>query len=375
MRYICTSIVATLALAGTVHAQPVQWTIAEGGNGHWYEFIPTTTDWHSAQAHAKEQGGELASISSVEENAFIHNLIPHSAWIGATDEAEEGNWQWSNGDTWDYTNWGAGEPNNNDATYGEDYAYMVGYEHPSGDDYWYDGSIITADIAFVIEWDHDPSIKQWRIEEGGNGHWYEAIRPEGSFCWEDARADAVSQGGYLATITSQGEQDFLESNVIDSTLGWFVGGYQDTEDPDYSEPNGGWKWVTGEPWDYTHWYSGSWGEMPHDPSGNENILALGMTWWGLMWKNAPACTDPGYNGYIIEYTVLPGSALGACCLDGLCITTASADCEGHGGTWGGPDSSCADFSCPTSCPGDTNDDGVVNIEDLLNLIGAWGACP
>ncbi len=115
--------------------------------------------------------------------------------------------------------------------------------------------------------------------------------------------------------------------------------------------------------------------MPNDPGGNENILTLGMTWWGLMWKNAPACTDPGYNGYIIEYTVLPGSALGACCLDGLCITTASADCEGHGGTWGGADSSCADFSCPISCLGDTDGNGVVDIEDLLNMMGSWGACP
>ncbi|MDG2291138.1 MAG: hypothetical protein P8L37_00645, partial [Phycisphaerales bacterium] len=61
-------------------------------------------------------------------------------------------------------------------------------------------------------------------------------------------------------------------------------------------------------------------------------------------------------------------------LDGLCITTVSSDCEGHGGTWGGADSSCADFSCPISCSGDTDGNGVVDIEDMLNVIGTWGPC-
>jgi hypothetical protein len=379
MRCICSSIVPTLVLVGTVHAQPVQWTVAEGGNGHWYMGVNDFATWSTASSNAQQQGGYLATCTTVEENTFVQavrdaDTTLGGAWIGLVQLPEgsepNGGWQWVTGEPLNWTNWTAGQPNNSANNGAEaDYGEMCCDSDGWGD--WANGQA----IPYIIEWDHDPSIKQWRIEDGGNGHWYEAVRPEGSFCWEDARADAVSQDGYLATITSQGEQDYLEANVIDSTLGWFVGGYQDTEDPDYSEPNGAWKWVTGEPWDYTHWYSGSWGEMPNDPGGNENILALGMTWWGLMWKNAPACTDPGYNGYIIEYTVLPGSALGACCLDGLCITTASADCEGHGGTWGGADSSCADFSCPISCSGDTDGNGVVDIEDLLNMIGSWGACP
>ena len=32
---------------------------------------------------------------------------------------------------------------------------------------------------------------------------------------------------------------------------WWLGGYQDTSTPDYREPGGGWRWVTGEPWGYT----------------------------------------------------------------------------------------------------------------------------
>jgi hypothetical protein len=52
---------------------------------------------------------------------------------------------------------------------------------------------------------------------------------------------------------------------------------------------------------------------------------------------------------------------------------AEAMCENLGGTWLGEDASCDD--CPASCMGDTDGNGVVNIEDLLNMLGSWGACP
>jgi hypothetical protein len=220
-----------------------------------------------------------------------------------------------------------------------------------------------------------PAQIQWRIEDGGNGHWYELVYVEPDFCWGEAKIEAELQGGYLATITSQGEQDFLEANVFDSSVWMWIGGYQDLSDPDYSEPGGGWKWVTGEPMDYTHWYSGSWGEMPWDEDPpTHHWMQVGMTWWNLMWKTSVECgSEP--SSYVIEFTTLPGSASGACCLDGLCITTASADCEGHGGSWGGADSSCTDFDCPESCPSDVDGDGDVGISDILMLIAAWGACP
>ena len=44
-----------------------------------------------------------------------------------------------------------------------------------------------------------------------------------------------------------------------------------------------------------------------------------------------------------------------------------------GGTWLGEGESCDD--CPASCMCDTDGNGVVNIEDLLNMLGSWGACP
>ena len=43
-------------------------------------------------------------------------------WIGFTDNASEGNWQWVSGETSPFTNWHPGEPSNSANT--EHYALM-----------------------------------------------------------------------------------------------------------------------------------------------------------------------------------------------------------------------------------------------------------
>jgi hypothetical protein len=61
----------------------------------------------------------------------------------------------------------------------------------------------------------------------------------------------MSAMGYLATITSQAEHDFLLS--VMASLGnpqCWLGGYQD---PTNSPPAENWHWVSGELWDYTNW--------------------------------------------------------------------------------------------------------------------------
>jgi len=64
---------------------------------------------------------------------------------------------------------------------------------------------------------------------------------------------------------------------------------------------------------------------------------------------------------------------GACCVSSGCVANTNDDCTALGGTWLGEGGSCDD--CPASCMGDTDGNGVVNIEDLLNMLGSWGACP
>ena len=99
-----------LGVAQAGWAAPVQWT----GNGHWYEVfvVPEPISWPDAQAAAEDMGGYLATLTSAEENQFVFDLVcaagawTHPAefaegpWLGASDAAEEGVWQWVTGEPW-----------------------------------------------------------------------------------------------------------------------------------------------------------------------------------------------------------------------------------------------------------------------------------
>lgn len=104
-------------------ALPVQWTLASGGNGHWYDVVLLDPDpylaWEDARDYANAEGGYLASITSEEENNFISSLLvtdddPTRYWLGGfqRDDSSGADWEWVNGDAWGYTNWATGEPNN-----------------------------------------------------------------------------------------------------------------------------------------------------------------------------------------------------------------------------------------------------------------------
>ena len=86
-----------------------------------------------------------------------------------------------------------------------------------------------------------------------------------------------------------------------------------------------------------------------------------------------ASTGGSYlGGNCSDTTCAETTATGACCASGGCSIVTEDQCTGFGGTWteGG---ACDD--CPTTCPADTNGDGVVDIHDLLAVIDTWGACP
>ena len=149
------------------------------------------------------------------------------------------------------------------------------------------------------------SAVQWRVEDGGNGHWYEAVYagPDG-VSWADARSKAEAKGAYLATITSAGENAFVARLAASDNRLWFdgprqgpwLGGYQEPGSP---EPDGGWRWVTGEQWSYSNWASG----QPSNSYGNEDRLQfLGLPGPSAVWNDygdIPGLLKP--LGYIAEY--------------------------------------------------------------------------
>lgn len=133
-----------------------------------------------------------------------------------------------------------------------------------------------------------------------NGHYYELIMGSTLWNWWQARADAVSKGGHLATITSAEENNFiLTSLMTGNTYNAFLGGFQPVGS---NEPAGGWSWVTGEQWVYSNWYTPWWSPNNGGDYGAENALewvsdrvpSLGM------WNDIH---DTQYllNRYIIEF--------------------------------------------------------------------------
>ena len=80
-----------------------------------YEIVEWTKGWLSAKTNAVSRGGHLATITSEEEwnkvvCRFGDNLS--KCWLGATDAHREGSWEWVTGETWEYSRWHSGEPNN-----------------------------------------------------------------------------------------------------------------------------------------------------------------------------------------------------------------------------------------------------------------------
>ncbi|MCP4759429.1 MAG: hypothetical protein GY894_02210 [Planctomycetes bacterium] len=77
---------------------------------------------------------------------------------------------------------------------------------------------------------------------------------------------------------------------------------------------------------------------------------------------------------LIDTTPLP-DPFGGCCYDGNCIDTTAGMCADIGGTFRGAGSECGLVACPINyCLPDFNGNDVVEIEDLLELIAAWGPC-
>jgi hypothetical protein len=72
------------------------------GNGHSYQYVAGPVTWSQAQTAAAASSkygaqGYLATITSQAENDFIATQLKSDSWIGASDAAVEGTWDWVTG--------------------------------------------------------------------------------------------------------------------------------------------------------------------------------------------------------------------------------------------------------------------------------------
>jgi hypothetical protein len=147
-----------------------------------------------------------------------------------------------------------------------------------------------------------PGAVQWRVADGGNGHWYQFCRNYSSrICWTTARDAATQAGGHLATISSATENAFLTQLVQSQThvgieAGPFLGATCE------GRAWGDWVWVTGEPFAFT-----AWNPLEPNSGGGERYVHMWRWEGGLGWNDTTLCPD-GHYSYLIEWDTAGSSA-------------------------------------------------------------------
>lgn len=132
-------------------------------NGHTYKFFPESLSWKQAKARCEEMCGHLPYVESDEENTFLAELAAKSIgnpgeydaiWLGATDEQQEGDWKWLNGNPLTFTKWNPGQPNNK---LNEEH-YLIQWI-PKRE--WADQPVrsVQHPMSFICEWDSPPGYQ------------------------------------------------------------------------------------------------------------------------------------------------------------------------------------------------------------------------
>ena len=209
---------------------------------------------------------------------------------------------------------------------------------------------------------------QWRVEDGGNGHWYQGTSVEPPVNWLTAKVLAHDRGGYLATVTSTEEFLWIASvsrnapSLWVGTRGPFLGGQQA---PGSTTTTSGWSWLTGEPW-FAVWGTSNCGADNFDGA---DVLTLGRcnSNAGDSYNDWPSgLSSPDIKGYVIEWS-------SDCNSDGIVdfgqiISGELADTNSNGV----PDC-CESLAGCNPCPADVDSSGSVNGVDLAAVLNTWGS--
>ena len=140
----------------------VQWTVASGGNGHWYQFrrLPLNHCWTQARNMCEADGGHLATITSAPENNLLRSLtikndpgvLEGGPYIGGTCVGLPwGQFYWITGEPFVYTNWLYGAPN---GSQGETEQYLQFWRWS---DLGWNDQVLCGGLMFshLIEWEAD----------------------------------------------------------------------------------------------------------------------------------------------------------------------------------------------------------------------------
>jgi hypothetical protein len=431
MKNLIQAAVVTLFAASAAQAQQaVQWKVSDGGNGHWYLLaVNGKRSWTDARTWAMSIGGHLATFQTQAEWNVIWQRFDGSNgyWIGLFQDPPTGlppdqGWRWVTNEPLDFTAWGVEEPND-----------WIGYQQwvaQAGNAYW-DDTIETGLQVPVVEWDadcngdgivdygqcHDGTLPdynsnnvpdccergeacvtgnypvQWRIEDGGNGHWYAVLLEEPSISeWTEKSSPPSAPGFHLVIVNSDSENRFLINfiqTVPSAPARLWIGLYRISGTT--------WVWNIDQGSTFTFWGGANCGAGPYPNYGYSGFLAAqfnnrstdcGWNWDDFAPEITPGCwqlleydTDCNHDGIVDYGQIITGQFTDAntdgipdVCQQPTCrdadlfrdLNVNGADLGILLSQWG-PN---AQFTVS-----DINKDGSVNGADLGLLLSFWGACP
>jgi len=191
--------------------------------------------WDEGYSTCLSLGADLVSVHSDEENTYIYILCgsENACWLGFSDVIVEGDWEWSDGSTVDFTKWEDGQPDN---AWNQDYARIQGE-----DALWDDEDPGKADThALCKKKDTLPAIV-WS-ECYGDICYY---KTPSQMTWTEAHTTCVGLGVELASIHSIEEDTFIY-NVCGYTNDCWIGLTDE-------QVEGVWIWSDGSIFNYANW--------------------------------------------------------------------------------------------------------------------------
>nr|XP_055046305.1 C-type lectin lectoxin-Lio3-like [Misgurnus anguillicaudatus] len=261
-----------------------------------YKLFSQSVNWATAEKNCQSVGANLASVHNIVENDFLLKLVSANTytWIGGHDGEVEGQWLWSDGSHFVFTNWCAGQPRNYG---GNENCLHLNY---TNNRCWNDEPCSTT-MSYICAQPMRSFIMAvmkalvllflvFSVENAAAHDCPYGWEPFDVQCykffsqsvdWATAEKNCQSVDANLASVRSTVENNFLLSLVSVDTQTW-IGGHD-------GEIEGQWLWSDGSQFDFTNWCSG----QPDNKGVKEHCLEISYR-TNHCWNDAPCSYKMSY---------------------------------------------------------------------------------
>ncbi|XP_077993136.1 lymphocyte antigen 75-like [Glandiceps talaboti] len=233
---------------------------------HGIDNVNNQSDWQSARDVCRGLGGDLVTVHHESLQSFITMQLLESdtdVWIGLSDLSHQNVYKWTEGSPSDYRNWAVGRPGFH--TQGRTCVLISS----SLDDKW--DNVNCDDLkGWICQGNKDviparPTVRTTTptpttenpcmpgfTHNGGNCYKVSPIHQS----YQQAKTQCEGDGGRLTSVVDTYEQAYIDGLVFMIGSPLWIG-------MTYNEELSEYKWLDGQPVDYTNW-------AVDEPSGGPN---------------------------------------------------------------------------------------------------------